>query len=1347
MGLGTMDTAADAAVIAGAQTQPLDCGARSPVADVKRGSMLMRKSTTPHVARRGIPRRPRLSGLLLVLALASGAVALFVTPALAAQVRTQISTFDGSGSDAGAFGTLARVAIHQATGTVYAIDASSSVVDKFDASGAAQDFSALSTSSLDGSHVTGPDGPVTFGLAADSDLAVDNSGTATDGRLYVLEESGATAFAFNADGTYIRKITLPGADTCGIAVDSGGHVWISDYNSSSVIEYDASGVATGTTIDTSAWGSPCHSAFDSNDNLYVALFGGLLLKYDSSGAFQNVIDFDGTSAVAVDPATDHVFAVHSDHVSEYDSAGAPVLTFGQTDLSFATGIAVRGSTGQAYVSDAADRTVHVFGMASTLVTVATGAATAPATSSVTLNGTVDPEGTAVTDCHFAYGATIAYGQSVPCAETAGDIGTGTGPVSVHADVSGLEASSDYHFKLVAANASGVSNGDDAAFSTEGRPTVTGSSISHLTSSAATFTAQVNPRGSSTTYHVDYVDDAHFQTGGFANAATVQTPESAPIGSDLTVHDVSQTLTGLDASTKYHVRVVATNAVQATNGSDRPFVTLANVSTASGLPNGRAYEMVSPADKGPVAYAGDFIDNEVHYQVTPDGNQLVYPLSLGLPGATAGGPVRYRADRGASSWVSSQLTPPALIPVRDNANGDKSPQTGTYQLFSPDLSCGVVMSIEPLTADAPASMVAAGNANLFRRNADGSYTALTNQAPSDPDATGGIFPYTVEGAASDCSRVVFSSRYHYPGVGASGLYEWSAGSLHNVAVLPDGTVAGGASAGYQDDNGGSTWNAVSTDGTRVFFSATSNAGGDSGTTALFLRENGQSTVDVSQSETGTITRGAAYQLASKTGDHVLFLANYGLTSTSSAGPTTADCTQATKTACDLYDYDVQSGDLTNLSADANPADANGATVAGVLGASDDASSVYFAAQGQLVTEQGNTYAANAAEQTYNIYRAHGTTTTFVGVLNKSDLGNDRFTTQNASGALISGAGFGEWRSRVTPDGRHLLFSSSANVVGYDSGGVAEAYRYSADSGLTVCISCRSDGEPSVGNPATADGATAPLEESAGLTRSPLAPPRTLTDDGKRVFFTMPDVLAPGAVQGAVNVYQWEDGAVSLLASGPTFVSPINQGLRFVGASASGDDVFIRTNLQLAPFDTDLRADIYDIRVGGGLPAPPPPVVPCDSLTDKCQGSGSQSTPRSLTTLSPGAEGNAQSAPRGTLSVRPLTAAQRASLAAGKTVTATATVNVPGTVKLAGTSTIKKKKTTVLSAKATAVKTGSVTLKIKLSSTARRELVRTHKLTVALSVSFSKAADRVTQTLKLTHSTRRATVSVGVNRKAR
>ena len=58
----------------------------------------------------------------------------------------------------------------------------------------------------------------------------------------------------------------------------------------------------------------------------------------------------------------------------------------------------------------------------TPATVGTQPATEITGTTVTLNGTLNPDGGAVSECSFEYGTTTAYGQTAPCAETPAEIG-------------------------------------------------------------------------------------------------------------------------------------------------------------------------------------------------------------------------------------------------------------------------------------------------------------------------------------------------------------------------------------------------------------------------------------------------------------------------------------------------------------------------------------------------------------------------------------------------------------------------------------------------------------------------------------------------------------------------------------------------------------------------------------------------------------------------------------------------------------------------------------------------------------------------------------------------------------
>ncbi len=77
------------------------------------------------------------------------------------------------------------------------------------------------------------------------------------------------------------------------------------------------------------------------------------------------------------------------------------------------------------------------------------------TTAATLEGTVDPNGAAVTSCAFEWGTTTAYGSAVPCASSPG---SGSTPVAVSARLEGLASGTRYYFRVSAGNETGTATG-------------------------------------------------------------------------------------------------------------------------------------------------------------------------------------------------------------------------------------------------------------------------------------------------------------------------------------------------------------------------------------------------------------------------------------------------------------------------------------------------------------------------------------------------------------------------------------------------------------------------------------------------------------------------------------------------------------------------------------------------------------------------------------------------------------------------------------------------------------------------------------------------------------------------
>jgi len=191
--------------------------------------------------------------------------------------------------------------------------------------------------------------------------------------------------------------------------------------------------------------------------------------------------------------------------------------------------------------------------------VTTGTAQ-PGTTTATLNGTVDPNGTA-TSYHFEYGTTTDYGLESPTQSA----GSGPDPVPVQATVSGLTASTTYHYRLVA----GDVNGADATFKTTAAtpnptvPTISRLSAVDKTPISARLTARIDPNRAATTWHIEW---------GTTTGLGRRTPDDTIPTGDAAV-PISVPLDGLPPHTKIYWRVVASNAAGLRRSGTASFTTL------------------------------------------------------------------------------------------------------------------------------------------------------------------------------------------------------------------------------------------------------------------------------------------------------------------------------------------------------------------------------------------------------------------------------------------------------------------------------------------------------------------------------------------------------------------------------------------------------------------------------------------------------------------------------------------------------------------------------------------------------------------------------------------------------
>jgi hypothetical protein len=96
--------------------------------------------------------------------------------------------------------------------------------------------------------------------------------------------------------------------------------------------------------------------------------------------------------------------------------------------------------------------------------VVTLPATAVGSHSAVLQGTVNPRDKS-TSYSFEYGTTIWYGKFTPAASA----GKGKADVAAVYNLTGLQAGTTYHYRLVANSSDGISRGSDVSFSTTQDP--------------------------------------------------------------------------------------------------------------------------------------------------------------------------------------------------------------------------------------------------------------------------------------------------------------------------------------------------------------------------------------------------------------------------------------------------------------------------------------------------------------------------------------------------------------------------------------------------------------------------------------------------------------------------------------------------------------------------------------------------------------------------------------------------------------------------------------------------------------------------------------------------------------
>ncbi len=1072
--------------------------------------------------------------------------------------------------------------VDSAAETVLVADSANHEVAKFDLSGAPKEFSSLSSNELSG-------GGAPEGFEAPTPYVGDVPG---GGDVYVADFPHNVVDRFNAAGEYVSQLTgagTPAGSFSGpfeVRVDpSSGDVWVIDTGHDVVDEFSSATTETYLgQIDASALVNPSSLeaepltglqdvAVDGEGNLYLAgdneTAGRFQVdKFNGARELQFVLDPNGATSVAVDTGTlpNTVYTIDAARtISAYEStsiSGVPVEQFGPGEDGNVElqDVAVDSASHKVYATDYGDSQVDVFAPKVVLPTPVTGEASEVQPLSATLSGTVNPEGVELSECVFEYGETESYGKTIPCEESDAAIGTRSEPVEVKADVTGLQVGTSYHFRLMAANVNGSEHGADATFATQPPPTVSTAAANSITETSADLTALIDPNGAQTGYHVDY--------GTTTAYGTTQPVPDAPAGAGTAPKTVSVPITGLKANITYHWRLTATSAAGTVTTTDQTFI---DDTTGASLPDGRAYELVTPAQKNGALIDTGFGGNSAWApRIAENGRDLIVPSIQCFADAESCVGVRgnegepYEFARTPAGWVTHPLAPPVS-------------KLETNTLWAADADTHDTLFSAPSPPEE--------QDDFYVRNAGGALVAVgpLGEGPEGdlPGSGGSVRKIRGVGGAgvlatSDFSHIVYEGPnlwgfaglteavYEYaPHIASAPLLLGVSGGFesHELIGICNAFFASGAIGGEGTEGYGS----LSADGHTAFFTAGRCVAGGTGKNAgkavpaneLYARVDGEveegptaaHSVLISAPTTGVCespkckennssepilqterARDSIFAGASNDGARVFFTSTQQFTDNASEGEGEAgvNCSASPSGGCNLYESvcaepcgkpteepAAAERQLIDISeADDHKPLAGGPQLQGVMAISADGSHVYFVARGVL-TEQPNAQEQKAANGADNLYAYERDAThpagalTFIATLSPAD-------EKEFSGASEWNKGIG--LANVTPDGRFLVFLSHGALTPDDTRPAkegapappAQVYRYDDQTGQIVRISIGSRGFNDNGNAGTRDANIVHAQRGWELGVGAGRADPTLSHDGSYVFFESPVALTPGAL---------------------------------------------------------------------------------------------------------------------------------------------------------------------------------------------------------------------------------------------
>jgi WD40 repeat protein len=642
-----------------------------------------------------------------------------------------------------------------------------------------------------------------------------------------LVSDGAPTPTYTPDGSFVPDVGF--WRPSGVAVDPTTHdVIVADTDQGLIYRLDSSGTSQAAYDGGGAFQAPTAVAVGVDGTIYVVSSGDHSVQRlspdgSSEGALQLPLGAEA-SAITVNAVSGEVavFVKESDGASLefFDENGNHLKTAPlPADITESHGLAWDVARDRIYLSLGV-------GLVRTLVTAIQPGIDPPVVESFGRNtahvSTEVAPGGETTTAGFEYCPAGAKCSSFPAADSTDPHNPWTrGPAheGITADETiedDLPLTSNMQWQIrgfaensLASNRSPVTNFDSPAVS----PGVETGPAGSVTDSGAVLSGTIDTGGDLTTYHFEYGLTSSY-------GSTVPASGEAAAGNNRLPLAVTKPVSGLQAGTTYHYRLVATNSIGTSAGADRTFTT----ASAGESPPHRVYEQVTPTDKRGAQISGDF-----HVQTSPDGSAIAIATSSGsTDGETANIRQNYMIRRGETNWAD-------WVPV----DAPQAAMSGIFEsstaALSPDFEHALVISNRALAAGG-----IEGGGNLYIKDlSTGTYTFVGGapgigayQAMAGPTQNEVIY---ITGAPDFSWILINGLAPLLPGAPQRAVYRWSKDEGLSIESLLPGDVV--SSTTQVTTKGVLYWRTTSDDGSVVYFGE-DNGGGPG---PLYRRENGETTL--------------------------------------------------------------------------------------------------------------------------------------------------------------------------------------------------------------------------------------------------------------------------------------------------------------------------------------------------------------------------------------------------------------------------------------------------------------------------------------------------------------------------